>query len=1596
MLRGVITGLNKPFIVRGFKIEIPDASTAASGLRVTVADSVILHSSAAKSGTIFTTDVDVGLDTLSDSNDYVVGSFRGSQSNYVSLELVRETSTETVDQTSGWSESQKTSFQRTVPTATVLSYRYIINTSGFSTNLPLWIVKTDSSGNVQYITNCKDSLFRLGKGGSQPDPFYSYDFHGADNSAQFPEDPLHEWVSTDPSINPVSVFPGQNPLAFSMSDFAIMNLKEWMDAIMTRLKQITGSDSWSSTTAPIPSINNLWFDSVGSVMTGNGNMIYNMIYEITQPTEGAIQTQFTDSNIVNGDSYIFGVTSQNKALVSAFYNTQLLINSQIKDSWDNGEVIWNRRLYRPVHPAEWYMVSTNDDGTTLDEDGNRLSVLQSEAILADSAVAISSWSVSSDRYIEVVTSAAHGLIVGDYASLESMAVSIAPQKVPNGIHLVKEVIDTVTYRFHNAFKIDGTPIGSTGTSAKVTSSSQHPYMPKWEVTDLEIDGTDIIITAPRHTISSGDVIVVSGLVSDDPSDIISGRWTATVREDLRISFTVAAINGTLTLSNALLRPDSHEFVLSVADAVPDIYVIDNDTATVYDDASLAYVIGPDTLSAQPDASASYEFDGVVAKMGSAPLARVLKIYNYGNGSGNILPNRDGIHPQYTIRIDTDIAHGQNNVNDISFTINGDTTLSEYIRTYEHENMRRMRYSIASIGAFGSPGTVTVTTTAEHELQASDIVAIEGTGQGAWDGTEVTVATVIDEYNFTFTDATVDTQTSGTVENEFSFFLEPISGQGTKIYATAGDSWSNPVPPSMALEAVYIRYPSNPYAGPVQWTSDIIIKSILGDLSFTIPQTATANGIAGANRFNSGGLTGTVYLKNGEVAYIDLKRNLQVSSGATFQSLGGDTISGSIPLDIDGNVLEDGDFVKFKGETDVRWLKISGTPSTTITLVADNGQAPLLEQRPAAQGQLVYAKGSYGTVAVQPHHLIDITKDYYWLAMRRDNGSVKSRVYLRDLELEQGEVRTINDNEPSNLLIYTGAGSEAAVNPNYALIDEGGSYASTEMLEIGTNDNDVDIARRTLTFTGSPAHGFAEGDKFGINTTSGVIEIWTVDYPISSLTVVVNEDVTDFRTILAAQPSGSEVTYFRTNYELKDQDNLTLAQRKTNRIDAKQHTDLNRPVYDESILPLLLPLDPSGSDIVSGSYIYQAATVSDWQNPTALAWVCHGSGATYTEFLEGAEVNMPSGGWGDDFCLIHVISGNWTTDGVEIYQYLPSGATVTGRDIDNPGNPDLVNPTIPINTKLVLPPNRRTQIISGGGGYLKFGSNANYKASLLDALMGEELMVVINDTIRESGIDYKETFGGPKGVIEILRDLSPNSRLRFRIMPAYGSALIKISGGISLQIAYINGNIIVALAGRPVSIEAGDSITGGTGFVLKGSMEIDGQGSPLSNIVGGIFGPRTPVNIDQAFLIGKEANKPKEVWSGSNYVKTHTGYAGSAWARKTASHVTSGSSLSSIPSTAVTVAINKVARISMTATARRTDDIGGASFRIEGTFYNIGSGAVAAGSPMTTHLGGFGDGNLYAVAFGVIGDDVRLVTGGTDGSTIQWVFSMDYQLIEDSP
>jgi len=1569
LLRGMMTGVNQPYLINGFDIVIPNAAINASELQVNVAGSTLLHSSATQSGTILSVPTTTPPDILNPSNPNVIGSFQAGTLNYVGLDYTRITDPTTTDQTAGWSPSQQLEFQRTVPIGNILQYQYHISTSGFSTYLPLWIVSTTNTGAVQYITKCTTDFWRLGTGGADPNPYNSFQWGGLTNT-QAGAAGRREWISTVAGYNPLTVQPGDDPNAFFYGDFSIKTLKDKLDAMDTRFKEITNSVYWymdsnfgtggPSGNGPTPgtsvglNLYDLYLDSIGSVMTGAGQISFNLVLQAGPVTYGAFQSSATDPTALAGDEYVVGQTSGVAADLTAFNGGTLLINSITSNNgFIFNEPLFERRLYRPS-PSQWMLQSFVDDTSTW------AALQRVSALNPTPNNIISSWSFTTNddgtansqavwSIVTVNTSTAHGLNPGQWVNISGLLSSGTP---PNGVFRIASTPSTTSLTFATVQPCSGTSTVSGTNNCSLDSSTRQPYNPYLPITSFAAGiGSTGVLTIPNHsflapvsltgnfTMSSDQITAVSSTsqvflgsrvtssnfaagfahvigisgttltmsaqstanasaaVFDVQQEILVQGLQATgfTSQQLDGVHVVQAVSGnqvTISTPGAITSPAVaaganadmfyYQFTLSITQALPAAYNVDNQQAFGIGNDQVQFVIGPSTLPSVPIASGAYQLDGVVALSTVLNPVRVSTITN--DGAGNLT-------------VTTFSPHNLITGGPQSFTIYGNSSLSQYIRSY------------INVG-------IVVTGADTFEITGTGIVSVES-------------------------------------------------------YTNVG-----------GLDNTFIYFANNPYAGPVQWSSDIVVKSIIGDLSFTIPQTATVqtsdpNVDPAANQFNVNGQTGTAYVQDGEVLYVILERNEPVSGTTIFTTAGGSSIisTASIMTDAEGNALVPGDFIKFVGEADNYWLKIATINATTVTLVTDRGQAPTIIQRPAATGPMLYSKGSYPKVYVKLHDLVDTTADVYWLAVRRDNGGLP-KVYFRDLELSPGEVRNVNDGVDNNLLIYTGANTEGAVNPNYSVSQVSGPYQFTQSLTIQAVDN----LTQMVTFTTDAGNIMQQGDQISYyNGTT--MYYFTIQNVITSRTVIMQQAT----NVLAASQT---VTYYRENQFIEDTDNLTLALRKEDREAGQVNTALMTPVYDESVFVQQINLTGSGL-VRSGSYMYQGSQY----NPTALAWVLHGTAAV-SETIEGVAIVMPGGnpnGPGPNGILAHIVFGAFS-DGTGVFQ---NGAA-TGFTINNPGNPAFTAPSIYGDSvgggiEMVLPPNRRTQV-TGGGGFVVFGNHSYYKQDANASLSGEELLVIWNDGIREGNVDYTETFGGPKAKIQMIRWAPPNTRIRFRNLAAFGSAVVSKSSDVTLQSAYNAGNSIQIAPGTPVSITSDSVPLGSAALVVNGSIYINGGSSQL----GGIY---NITGQDQGFVIGSETNKPKSIWSGYHSVKTHTDHAGSAVQKFTTAQVVTGAAGAIItssptsPGSQITLNANTAYRIKIDATAYRSDGpLGVASFGLEGTFYLSSGVATAAGQPLSWVNGFDGDGANYAIVFAVSGNQVMAVVYGSVGATVQWVLAIETQAV----
>lgn len=1616
VLRGLVTGIGKPYLMRGFDVVIPSASIQATSLTIKVGDSAVLHSTASEAGTILTVPPGTQDEVLSDTNSRVIGSFQNGVANYVSLDYRRVTDEASKDQTAGWVPSESLEVQRTVPIATVLDYRFVISTSSFGSLLPLYIVGVDNAGFITYITKAVDGLFRLGLGGSNPLPTYSFAYQNLVNPQTGNR---REWINTNGAVsNPMSVVPGDDANAFKFGDWSITSLKEWMDAVMTRFKEITGSNYWYIDTAFGPvtpgqfNLFDVWWDSgAGSVLTGSGALSFNIILEATQPTAGIWQSKLTNTDVSPGDVYVKGRTSGTTGVVTSFVNNRLVINSVTNNQgFVVGETVEGRRLYRPL-----LSLFQLDDDFDSSLDSNRYARFTRIPNSSASYIQASSWSFFLNE-VTVNTTAAHGFSAGQVVQLNDFA---AGSNAPNGSFVIKSVLSATSFLIMVARPPTGSPTLLSANNVRLDNQTEHPYMPRFEVTGWSASGTTLTFTAKNHSFKAPKTITGSttnglqgisgvsdltdlevgmninspnfpadtyvryidtgsnfittsraatatgsashvlsqnvdlvGLASTVSADqmVLNRRYAITgILPNRDVTVTMATtVTGTFVAStSAYVEPDVFTTNMTIEGAIPSIYNGEDVVAQIWSATEFMYILGPSSLPPQPVASGAIELDGVIAVSTVADPVEIKRIEN------------DGAN----VRVTSYAPHNETAGGPKTVTIYGDPSLSTFIRTYTNVTVSLPTIAPAGITSMTrASNIVTVVTAAAHNLTSGESIQVSGSTPSTFD-TASAVVTVLTSNSFTYASTGSNGSTS----------VQPTISKLNQFVMSGSDLPFAPAYVNGGSDNTFLNFPNNPYPGPIEWDGDIYIKGIIGDKYFKIPQTAIAAGTPTANAFNVDGQTGTAFLQDKEVAYILLERNESVSNGQNFScAAGGAIIGATAPTDKSGNPLVAGDFVKFEDDPETRWFRIDSVSGNTINLVSDyTGLAPNAQQRPAASGPLVYAKGTYSTVFVEPHWLVENSPDVYWIAVRRDNGATNGKVYFRGLQLTAGESVDIGNQTDNNLLIYTGAGSEAATSPNYTQIDQSGNWKFSEPVTVVA----VNPQTREVTFTAPPALGFQKGDR--LQKVSGATTLnYIIANPETSRTVVLQEDVSGIS-------NGDQMTYFRVDYAINDPDNLTLAIRKEDRELARVNTNLSKPIYDESAFLQQINMNGSGA-VKSGDFIYKGTYPT---NITALAWVLHGS-ANVSESIEGTPVTMPGGIFGSNSILVMVYYGSFN-DGDAINQL---GAQVGSRTVNNPGNPAFLAPAIPgdlnTGTELVLPPNRRTQIVSGTS-FVVWPQNMTFRASSDPALAGEELMVVINDQVRQAEVDYRETFGGPKGKIRIGRSLPINTRIRARVLGSVGSIIASAASAVNLQLAYNAGNTIVTQIGVPVVITASDFASGGTAASFIGNVTIDG--SDGTNITNGLFGP-----ADQRFLIGKEANKPKEVWTGLAAVKTQVGWTNSGWKNMTAAQVTTNATATAVTGSPITVPSGYALRVCMTATGRNSAATGQASYRIEGLFTREGGNVTLVGSPSGMIIGQNGTGATTAFVFGIVNPGtVQGMVVGNSGETWYWTVTIEYQLVATS-
>lgn len=295
-IKGLV-GDSKPFILKGFEVIDPNSVIGTRNCSIRVADSVVFYPGS-KAGSFFH-----GLPEGNSLSAPLVPELRKSATNYVYLTFT--TANTSIDTRAFWDPDKDGGaggeFTQDVNTESVLTVNVNVSTGSFPTNtIPVAIITMDDQS-ITSIQDARDMMFRLGSGGLNPNAFNRYTWRSSpSNDYQRKETPSLMKDSSDP-----------NP--FQGADKNIYSLKEWMDAVMSKLQELGGTAYWYDDMTSYNLISN-FIDAVSTTVKSKGRW--------THDANTAGLLSWTDDITLK-------ITSDSRDYVIQGPGSQLLDNEQV-------------------------------------------------------------------------------------------------------------------------------------------------------------------------------------------------------------------------------------------------------------------------------------------------------------------------------------------------------------------------------------------------------------------------------------------------------------------------------------------------------------------------------------------------------------------------------------------------------------------------------------------------------------------------------------------------------------------------------------------------------------------------------------------------------------------------------------------------------------------------------------------------------------------------------------------------------------------------------------------------------------------------------------------------------------------------------------------------------------------------------------------------------------------------------------------------------------------------------------------------------------------------------------------------------------------
>jgi hypothetical protein len=347
LLKGLVND-TKPYILKGFEVINPNNAIGSTNIAIEIADSVVVYPGSS-AGPFYH-----GLPAGDPLAQPLVPELRKNATNYVYLTF--STFDTSADTRAFWDPDKDGGvggeFTQDVNTESVLQVQVNVSVASFPDNvIPICKVVTGPTV-INSIQDCRDMMFRLGTGGINPDPFNTYAFRPLPSAPYARDEP------------PTTMTSALDPNPFEGGDKNIISLKEWMDAVMTKLKEIGGTNFWyESVLGSGVTVTGIFQDALASTFKSKGQ------WQHSSSTEGLLTwtEDLQIQSITDSRNYIIRAGSKTLADEQVMF-LNLVRNKPINSgdsavSWTNSSIYVNGLTgsFQFLAQGDWVKKDTDSD-----------------------------------------------------------------------------------------------------------------------------------------------------------------------------------------------------------------------------------------------------------------------------------------------------------------------------------------------------------------------------------------------------------------------------------------------------------------------------------------------------------------------------------------------------------------------------------------------------------------------------------------------------------------------------------------------------------------------------------------------------------------------------------------------------------------------------------------------------------------------------------------------------------------------------------------------------------------------------------------------------------------------------------------------------------------------------------------------------------------------------------------------------------------------------------------------------------------------------------------------------------------------------------